>query len=58
MNEAVFDTSKKVLMVHVNEEDVFIFQSPHEGMITVCMSNLNEGIEILHDGGEGLWRSV
>jgi hypothetical protein len=56
-NGAIFDPVDRSLVVCAKIADVAVFPE-RDGRITIAISQLDEGIEIVHEDEEALWWPV
>jgi hypothetical protein len=56
-NGAIFDPVDKTLVISVKVGDVSVFPES-DGRLTIAVTHLDEGIEIVHDDEEALWWPV
>lgn len=54
MNGAFLDPQEKVLMVSANVDDVTI-QRDGDGRVLIYVTEFDDGVEVLHDGGRLWW---
>lgn len=53
-NGAIFNPEDKSLVIAVKVKDVKVFYES-DGLLTIALANLDDGIEIIHDGGKLWW---
>jgi hypothetical protein len=56
-NGAIFDPVDKSLVISAKVEDIFVLPES-DGRVTIGISKLHEGIEIVHEDEDVLWWPV
>jgi hypothetical protein len=54
MNGAIFNPEDSSLIISARADDIRVF-AESDGLITIAIVNLDEGIEIVHDSDELWW---